>query len=399
MPADIASRHHVIDWPRVPGRLPLTEEAVRRTIGIADPAVRNLWITQSYADLAHRLLDLLGTDQTWCTFAIWASNTAGVTIRGEELPHIVATVLPEVEDHLDATLAIVAANTSWLRRLGVARPVDRSHLEHVVTQAIGQVSQFIANGNTLVFAELAPLFVRFVRAVEADGVPDDGHDGDAIDRWLDELAIPTLADAHLVRTAFRQYAAAAATSDPKQRSQHVLTANVAAVLHEQQRLQDDIEAALDAGIVDLGAVLDRLLPRAVPRRVRARIDRDVHDRAGAHIEPVWRRVTTHLLMTLIVPGAVLRLDRDVPSLADGERFPPSLRDLALPELRELLEQWDATGGTGHGSGAHDWSDLRQRMTYIVNLFRSRQQHLTLTVPPFSTRQLAWMVRGEVPPIH
>jgi hypothetical protein len=45
----------------------------------------------------------------------------------------------------------------------------------------------------------------------------------------------------------------------------------------------------------------------------------------------------------------------------------------------------------------DWADLHQRMTYIVNLFRSSQQHLSLTVPPFSTAQLAWMVRGEVPP--
>ena len=69
-----------------PGWLPLTEQAVASIAAIDDGALRNLWITQSYADLARRLLDVLDTDQTWCTFAIWASNTAGLSIRGEELP-------------------------------------------------------------------------------------------------------------------------------------------------------------------------------------------------------------------------------------------------------------------------------------------------------------------------
>ncbi len=394
MPATIATRpHHVIDWPRVPGRLPLTEDAVHRTIGIADPAVRNLWITQSYADLAHRLLDILGTDQTWCTFAIWASSTAGASIRGEELPRIIADVLPGVDDHLDAALGIVDDHTSLLRRLGLARPIERSHLEHLVAEALAQVSKFIANGNTLVYSELAPLFVRFVHAIEAGGAPN----ADEIDRWLDELAIPTVQTAHHVRIAFRHYAAAAGTADPTERAQHVLAANVAAVLHEQERLQADIVAALDAGVVDLGAAVSRLVHRVVPARVRTRIERDVHAHAAACIERIWQHVATRLLMTLTVPGAVLRLDRDVPPLADGERFPLVLREVDMPGLRDLLTQWDATGGTGRGSGAHDWADLHQRMTYIVNLFRSRQQFLSLTVPPFTTAELAWMVRGEVPP--
>lgn len=394
MPADIAARsHRVTDWPRVPGRLPLTEEAVQRTLGIADPAVRNLWITQSYADLAHRLVEVIGTDQTWCSFAIWASNTAGASIRGEELPHVIAAALPGVEDHLDAALGIVDEHTSVLRRLGLARAIDRSHVEHLVADAIAQVSGYIANGNTLVFGELAPLFVRFVTSVERAGPPA----ADEVEHWLDRLTIPREDEAPLVRTAFRHYATAAGCDDPIIRAQHVLAANVAAVLHEQQRLQDDIVAALDAGLIDLGAAAARMIHRVVPARTRARIAHRVRVRAADHVERLWQHIATRLLMTLTLPDGVLDLARDVPPLADGEPFPPALRELRLPEVRTLVEQWDATGGTGRGAGAHDWADLHQRMTYIVNLFRSRQQHLSLTVSPFNTAQLAWMVRGEVPP--
>ena len=37
------------------------------------------------------------------------------------------------------------------------------------------------------------------------------------------------------------------------------------------------------------------------------------------------------------------------------------------------------------------------MGYIVTLFRSRQQYLALTLPPFTPDQMSWMIDGEVPP--
>jgi hypothetical protein len=160
-----------------------------------------------------------------------------------------------------------------LRRLGLARPIDRSHLEHLVDEALGQVSAFIANGNTLVFGELAPLFVRFVRAVEAAGPTGGATTSTAGSTVGDPDPEPTL---HLVRTAFRHYATAAGCGDPIARAQHVLAANVAAVLHEQQRLQDDIVAALDAGMVDLGAAAR---PDGPSRRAGA--DASAHRARGA----------------------------------------------------------------------------------------------------------------------
>ena len=52
-----------------------------------DPVLRNLLITQRYHDFAVALRDGgAGEDATWCAFAVWASKTAGATIRGEVLP-------------------------------------------------------------------------------------------------------------------------------------------------------------------------------------------------------------------------------------------------------------------------------------------------------------------------
>jgi hypothetical protein len=55
--------------------------------GMTDPVLRNLCITQRYREFAVALRDAgYGEDATWCAFAVWASKTAGATIRGEMLP-------------------------------------------------------------------------------------------------------------------------------------------------------------------------------------------------------------------------------------------------------------------------------------------------------------------------
>ena len=54
---------------------------------MSDPVLRNLLITQRYHEFAVQLRDAgAGEDATWCAFAVWASKTAGATIRGEVLP-------------------------------------------------------------------------------------------------------------------------------------------------------------------------------------------------------------------------------------------------------------------------------------------------------------------------
>ncbi|MFV0307136.1 MAG: hypothetical protein ACK5OX_05275, partial [Desertimonas sp.] len=64
----------------------ITVADIERIVALDDPVLRNLHITQTYADLGARLRDAVGgTDHTWCTFAVWASATAGLSIRRQEL--------------------------------------------------------------------------------------------------------------------------------------------------------------------------------------------------------------------------------------------------------------------------------------------------------------------------
>ena len=200
----------------------------------------------------------------------------------------------------------------------------------------------------------------------------------------------------LVQNAFRNDARAATTDDDRERAEHVLAANVAAVLHEQQRLQDDIAGAIDAGLDDVGDLLAPLVHHLAPRRLADHIVAGARDRVAPHLRQLWEHVSTALLMTLQVPGATLHLGRDVPPLPDGRRFPDALASPSLPTLVRLLDEWDPTRGTGVGSGAGDWCVLHERMGYIVNLFRSRQRECTLTTEPFSPTELGEMERLRVP---
>ena len=47
-------------------------------------------------------------------------------------------------------------------------------------------------------------------------------------------------------------------------------------------------------------------------------------------------------------------------------------------------------------GARDWSDLHQRMHYIVHLFRAFHLSKQLSQPPFDPDQVASISRGVIP---
>ena len=383
-------------WPAAPGWLPLDEDAVARIVAIDDPAVRNLWITQSYADLGRRLLMVLDTDQTWCTFAIWASNTAGVSIRCAELPHMFDALLSGADDHVGAVVSEANRHAEATRRHHRIGHFGRDHLERLVRRALGQASERIAHGNTLVYSELAPLFVRLVEYLETAD-PTDAAGRETVDDVLQRLRIPTPDEDPLVGSAFGNYLIAARATDPTERAHRALAANVAAVLHEQRRLQDDIAAALDAGLLDAREDFEDLVHEHVPWTVCQRLVDAAVDRTSPHLERLWGHIATKLLMTLIVPERTLHLGVDVPVLPEGGFFPPALIDLGGSDAAALVAEWDPTGGTGRGSGARDWSVIHDRMGYIVNLFRSRQQRLVLTAPPFTQAECDHMMSGRLPP--
>ena len=72
--------------------------SVQDIADMADPVLRNLWITQRYHEFAVQLHDSgAAEDATWYRCAVWASKTAGTTIRGELLPARASQLMAEAD--------------------------------------------------------------------------------------------------------------------------------------------------------------------------------------------------------------------------------------------------------------------------------------------------------------
>jgi hypothetical protein len=105
---------------------------------------------------------------------------------------------------------------------------------------------------------------------------------------------------------------------------------------------------------------------------------------------------TRWFMTIKLPAETLRLGQDVPRLETGEMFPVELRQLQHPALLGLLQELDGTLDSSRGSAANDWGCLYDRMNFLVDFFRSRQQDGRLYQQPFCDAQVAIIRAGGVP---
>jgi hypothetical protein len=370
----------------------ITPERVREIVAMEDrPILRNLLITDAYHRLTLAMARLYGrVDFAWPIFAIWASKQAGQVIREEEprvrlSPRLVARA-PEVLD------------------LGRRAPVRA---------ALRRAARHIGGGNTIVFEEIGAMFAGFAAAFAEPARRTEARLADLMASLREGPSMPdrvTLAaDGSLIRQrqggqtllreALAHYFAALHERDADARAELILLANGLCGLHEQIRLQPYIAGALEA---PLGA------------RLREALD-ETSQVAGA-LAAVVRAAATQLLMTLTLPGQVLRLGVDVPAPPGRPLWPEPLAQPRHPRLVELAEQlmgpprrehrprvkaWlRARGAAGErrarGSGAVDWARLGDRMRYIFAFFRSRQRDASLLASPFSPAQVQALAAGRVP---
>lgn len=364
-------------------------EEIERVTKLSEPVIRNLWITQHYYSLMGGLGVVLGlTNANWSTFATWASKTAGQSIRGEEIPkefQILLVKQAKLHEELSQALKhLPGASKIEIDPLAIPRAV------------LANVSEQIAIGNLKVFAELAPLFVKFW-----------GRFGDRTRRTEPELKAfvdqlrpgPINPDGSggqdLLKTAFTSYFAATRAKTLKETAEFILYGNLLIGLHEQTRLQPYIAGALDAPFEEssyerlLAAEPDWLetVVRPVFRRVLALLRKGLEDD--------WERLATRYLMTLSLPGGqILELGEDIP--VGATPFPEVLNPLEDAELKRLVSTYDPYLDTLKGSGAKNWTVIDNRMAFIADLFRSRQQDPSLFDRPFSKAQLEALASGQVP---
>ena len=371
---------------------------IERIAAGRDIVLRNLLITHCYHELSLGVRNRINDGANWCTFATWASKQAGRTIRREDLRATLRARL-EVSPELAALSGII---TSALRDFGAARSIGVL-LDEIVRAldadaAFDRAAHAVAEGNLRVFEEIALHFARFLESSEGAGPTGFGA-------FLERLRPgDPPAGQRLLRDAFVAYDAAMTKTEPMTRAQLLYYGNLLIGLHEQTRLQPQIEAAMNAAF-DQAAVRRRVLTALLPGRwrvLRSRIAAlfgrrppldEVLDRLLPLIQLDLRRVITAEAMTLQLPaGEVVRLGRDVKGA-----FPTSLATLSHPLLVDLLQRIDPTPDSVTGSGTTDWSDLADRMHLIADLFRCRQEWAPLFEPPFTPAQLDALRGNRRPP--
>jgi hypothetical protein len=267
-------------------------------------------------------------------------------------------------------------------------------------EAFEHAAEAVARGNLKVFAEMAPLFVRFLE--EFNGSP--AGDDDRLARFCATLrpGEPPEGQTYLAQ-AFTAYHAGQTESAMRPELQFL--ANLLIGVHEQTRLQPEILEALNAAIGEREEIRERLLRAIHPILAlqhsrhssrwfgrRSLLDR-VLDKLIEVAQQCIREVITHHLMTLHLPhGEELRLGWDLPARA----FPADLQKITHHELAGLLARIDPTPESLADSGARDWADFADRMHFITDYFRCYHDETKLFEDPFSSVQVEDLKYGKVP---
>lgn len=343
-------------------------EDVAHTAELRDLPERNRQVTNGYWRFSERFREYLGDEATWPTFATWASAQAGRTIRKEDLLRELERRLggsPAVKRLVDGPVKL--ASSYALRSVLDLNPFERS-------------STAVSRGNIKVYAEIGAVFARFLELLQR------GVEQSEFERLLAALKPGPPPDGQdYLRHAFPSYLRAMDLEPGKQRSELILLGNVWIGLHEQTRLQPEIEASVDGSVWDFIEVKERLSQRLLPsggiltmllnvwRRYRLE---PLLEHVLLEAQKIVREIVTARLMVLELPGETLKLGQDL-----GGEFPQHFRAIENPDLVKLLSRADLTPDSLRETGAINWADFPERMHFITDLFRSRQQDVRLFSRP------------------
>jgi hypothetical protein len=369
------------------GEQAVTERDVRAVAGVRDDVLRNLLITQAYHELSTDFALRFGdTNANWCTFATWASRSVGDTMRLEFVPAFIDLTIGRMPAF--GRVRIALEERLRARRLRLVRSTTT---DHRVQRLLHHVCHELGEGNRLVFVQIGVFWSRFVATFDAG--PHEAKLRSFLSAVVDDDGHPLT---HL-QQAFRIYHDALPETDPKRRAERVLAANCLIGAWEQYRLQAAITSAIDTPVVQLidDAVGDRLrevLPEGPIRRVLERGLTGIEH----WVEEAWRDLCTEELMVCELPDGDVGLGRDLRPAPGQGLFPPALERITLPDVGEIWARYSRAQADCDDTAADDWLDFAQRMNFIVNLFRSRQQDPAMFRPPFSDGQIQVLKAGSVP---
>jgi hypothetical protein len=364
------------------GALRLDVDLLAAVIGTTDPVLRSERIALAHSRFAAELEPILhcstltpdrwaaAPNACWFSLALWANTTILRHISHELPPRPIDDALPPISG-------------DWVRRT-----VCNLRL------AGGQrISALLSLGQLLVFASAASTACDFVATSRAGISIDSAGGNEARREWLDLLRSygVMFPHGHMQRIAagFRAYERARDARTERERAQWILLGNCEIARCEQVLLEPIVAAIVEH------PVQSQVASTLWARLARARLHE--HHLAVA-ARDVWARTIFRHLFVLCLPRETLKLGRPLPGLdpAHPERpFPTDLGDpIEVPALAEFLGMWDCTHGHPSRWHATDWRDLRARIAFATNVFRSRQQDETWRWDPYTGADAERVIVGE-----
>jgi hypothetical protein len=354
---------------------PIDLDAVKEICCLPDDLYRLRWVSYAYYDIHKRLARNFGKNASWPAFARWSAYTISEALRLDRPNKRLAEVLREnaLPDKVSGPLVAIQ------RRL---RSLDD-----------GAMPVVLALGNRLVFHEVGWTMVEFLDWIKANPEPNEA------DFARYKVSIQPTEETDFFRACYvdwlrdgvEAYYRAWHDPDEKRKAQHILRGNILIGAYEQWRVDSFFEVALD---FNPGALIKDIRidhHNAVPQQtvnIRHAGTRKALRHQWAMIDwmsDAYAAFLTRFILTWDAPlfGAkptALRLGADIPR---GRRKALYEYDLASlgPEVKSLFATFDRSNGKLQGSGARNWRRFGDRMSFIVNLFRTQQQNPNLTVDP------------------
>lgn len=331
------------------------EQEIADAIETSDPSLSNRKITLVHYKLSQVLHAVTGTDAgaNFHTWAVWGSRKAGVTIRQEDLGEALrnATVVAGIVGLIVGLAASSLSIAFWLTALPWIIVLPSALLgmvcgaltgRWIATYSRREAARLILEGNRIVLEDIGKQTARFVAMFHDKSEADPN----SLKAFLAELRTGNTASGgqDLLRQAFTNYYNARYTADTKQKHEAAYFANCLAVLHEHIRLEPYIK-------------------RSMPF--------------------IIRKCATKRLMQFDIGKVKLRVSEEVPTLA-GVPFPESLHELSSVELSDFLDGDNGWGGDLAISPARDWTRIRERMRYIVQLFRVMHLDQSVFSEPYTS---------------
>ncbi len=350
-------------------------DEVEAICSLPDDLFRLRWVTYAYYDISKRLAVGLKDNSPWPTFARWSAFTISEALRLDE-------VNPRLEEVLRRHALPAAVAEPLVALQQKLRSLDN-----------GAMPTVLALGNRLVFHEVGWALANFLQWIEDQSARDQKAWDDYREREIKPFSATDFfrpSYPEWLRDGIGEYFEAWWENDETKKAQRVLRGNILIGAYEQWRVDSFFEVALD---FNPGALVKELrVDHAHLGTTPVGVGHAGTRRALRHqwalldwMADAYAAFLTRFILTFDAPLyddhlTALRLGSNIPRRDRTTTNAQGLGDIDA-DTQRLFAEFDRSGGLIQGFGARNWRRFTDRMSFIVNLFRSQQTNAHLRLPP------------------